>query len=392
MKTTTAIHPNRLRRSRRAAFNPVRNLTPESLTRQLDSFHAGSLAEAARLWEVIEQRDDIVKSVATKRKKAPARFGWDIIAEDNSPQALRHKASLEKFYQSVETTSAIDQNERGGMALLIRQMMDAIGKRYAVHEIVWRPQAGAEASLSASFRFVPLWFFENRTGKLRLLPNDATQEGQSLRDGEWLITTGDGLMEATSVAYLFKHLPLRDWLVYCERNGMPGVRGVTDAAPGSAEWDEALDAVQQFGTDFRALMSSGTEIEVVDLTHGNNLPYPALIERMDKTIATLWRGSPMGTIQDSGAGISLMGKETALIEREDVIHLSEILHGQVDCWVTQYLFGEAPRARIQIRHKEHGPSIDEVDETREVIAEALPKAFGSFFQRFFQPQTLQDKV
>ncbi|WP_309383799.1 phage portal protein family protein [Cerasicoccus frondis] len=392
MKTTTAIHPNRLRRSRRAAFNPVRNLTPESLTRQLDSFHAGSLAEAARLWEVIEQRDDIVKSVATKRKKAPARFGWDIIAEDNSPQALRHKASLEHFYQNVEAMSAVDQNERGGMGLLIRQMMDAIGKRYAVHEIVWRPRTGAEASLSASFRFVPLWFFENRTGALRLLPNDAALEGQSLRDGEWLITTGDGLMEATSVAYLFKHLPLRDWLVYCERNGMPGVRGVTDATPGSAEWDEALDAVQQFGTDFRALMSSGTEIEVVDLTHGNSLPYPALIERMDKAIATLWRGSPMGTIQDSGAGISLMGKETALIEREDVTHLSEILHGQVDRWVTQYLFGEAPRARIQIRHKDAGPSIDEVDETREVIAEALPKAFAGFFQRFFQPQTLQDKA
>ena len=35
-------------------------------------------------------------------------------------------------------------------------------------------------------------------------------------------------MEACSIAYLFKHLPLRDWLVYCERNGMPGVRGVNN--------------------------------------------------------------------------------------------------------------------------------------------------------------------
>ncbi|WP_269540152.1 phage portal protein family protein [Cerasicoccus fimbriatus] len=392
MKTSTTIHPNRLRRSRRAAFNPVRNLTPESLTRQLDTFHAGSIADAARLWEVIEQRDGLVKSVAAKRKKAAARFGWDVIAEDNSPEALRHKASLEDFYRNIEATHAVDQNERGGMGLLIRQMMDAVGKRYAVHEIVWRPQPGATPSLHATFRFVPLWFFENRTGSLRFLPNDAASEGQSLRPGEWLITTGDGIMEATSVAYLFKHLPLRDWLVYCERNGMPGLRGVTDAEPGSATWDDALEAVQQFGTDFRALMSSGTEIEVIDLTHGSSLPYPELIERMDKAIATLWRGSPMGTIQDSGAGISLQGKETALIEREDVNHLSETLHQQVDAWVIQHLFGETPRARIQIRHKEAGPAMGDVDATRDAIAAALPKAISSLFQRFLQPQTLQDKA
>lgn len=380
MKTTTTLPPARLRQSRRSAFNPVRALTPESLTRQLDSFHAGHLAEAARLWEVIEQRDDVVKAVAAKRKKAPARFGWDIEPADNSPQALRHKASLEDFYRNLESTSAVDQNERGGLSLLLRQMMDAMGKRYAVHEIVWRPQPGGQ-SLHASFRFVPLWFFENRTGRLRFLPSDVAREGQSLRDGEWLVTAGDGLMEATSVAYLFKHLPLRDWLIYCERNGMPGVRGVTDAAPGSAEWESARDAVRDFGAEFHALMSRGTDIEAIDLSASGQLPYPQLIDRMDKAIATLWRGSSMGTVADSGAGISLQGRETALIERQDIAHLSETLHTQVDRWVTQYLFGEKPRARIVLRHKESGLGEEEIEQTQELLSATLPQAIASLVKR-----------
>jgi len=388
MKTSPTLPSSRLRASRRAAFNPVRALTPENLTRQLDAFHAGRLAEAARLWEVIEQRDDLVKSVTNKRKKAPGRFGWDIETDDDSSAALRHKAALEDFYQNLESTNAADLNERGGFTLLLRQMMDAMGKRYAVHEIVWRPQPGGQ-SLHASFRFVPLWFFENRTGRLRFLPTDAASEGQPLRDSEWLVTTGDGLMEATSVAYLFKHLPLRDWLVYCERNGMPGVRGVTDAAPGSPEWESARDAVRDFGAEFHALMSRGTDIESVDLSTTGEQPYPELVDRMDKAIATLWRGSSMGSVADAGAGISLQGKETALIERQDVEHLSETLHTQVDRWVTHYLFGESPRARIAIRHKDAGLGAEEMEAARDILAEAIPKAIASLVKRLSHPDRFQ---
>ncbi|MGE9296381.1 MAG: phage portal protein family protein [Puniceicoccales bacterium] len=396
MKTHSQLPPSRVRRNRRAAFNPVRSLTPESLTRQLDSFHAGHLAEAARLWDVIEQRDDVVKAVSCKRKKSPGRFGWDIVADDESAEALRHKAALEDFYANIDVRHASDLNERGGMALLLRQMMDAVGKRYAVHEIVWRPQSSGDAQrLHASFRFAPLWFFENKTGELRFLPDESSREGQRLRDGEWLITTGDGLMEATSIAYLFKHLPLRDWLIYCERNGMPGVRGVTDATPGTPEWDSARDAVRDFGAEFHALMSRGTDIEPIDLSANGQLPYPQLVDRMDKAIATLWRGSSMGSIADGGAGITLQGKETALIEREDIAHLSETLHTQVDRWITRHLFGEAPRARIVIRHKESGIAAEELEGAREVLAETLPKAIANLFKRLAFPdrfQTLQDKA
>src|SRR3954464_2141221 len=116
----------------RPRFSPIRNLTPERLTQMLDAFEQGHLTEAALTWDTIEKRDDTIKSVAPKRKKAIARHGWEVIVLPNLPpeqqaQALKHKAALEHFYTNLRCSHAIDSNERGGFKLLIRQMMDAVG-------------------------------------------------------------------------------------------------------------------------------------------------------------------------------------------------------------------------------------------------------------------------
>jgi hypothetical protein len=82
--------------------------------------------------------------------------------------------------------------------------------------------------------------FENRDGRLMFLLNEGATEGIDLEPGVWLVTVSDGLMEACSIAYLFKHLPLRDWLAYCERNGMLSVKGITDAPPNSTQLEPSF--------------------------------------------------------------------------------------------------------------------------------------------------------
>ncbi|HNX04515.1 MAG TPA: DUF935 family protein [Opitutales bacterium] len=332
----------------RSRFDPIRNLTPERLSRQLDDFHAGYLREAALTWDAIERRDDIVNAAAIKRKMSAGRCGWDVVTHDDSDKAAAHKAALEYLFRNIRCVNALDENETGGFALLVRQMMDAVGKRYAVHEIVWEPLG--QGRMKAVLRFVPLWFFENRTGRLRFLPSDHAIEGEALEDGRWLVTCGQGVMEACSVAFLYKHLPLRDWLIYCERNGMPGVRGVTDAAPGTAEWDAAKSAVEAFGAEFRALMTSGTTIEAVDIGVKGELPYAALVERMDRGISVLWRGSDLSTIsRESGIGASLQKDEPDLLAEGDATMLTETLNGQLVRPAIRALFGEEPLAAIAVR-------------------------------------------
>jgi len=375
----------------RSRFDPIRNLTAERLSRMLDDFQAGYLREAALAWEAIERRDDIVQSVAGKRKMGAGRNGWDVITLEDSSRAREHREALDFFWRNVSCVNALDENESGGFALLARQMMDAVGKRYAVHEIVW--ERVAPGRLRAQFRFVPLWFFENRTGKLRFLPTEHALEGEALEPGHWMVTCGAGVMEACSVAFLYKHLPLRDWLIYCERNGMPGVRGVTDAAPGSAEWNSARDAVEAFGAEFRALMTEGTNIEAIDLGVNGDLPYPELVERMDRGISILWRGADLATIsRGSGLGASLQGDETDLLAEGDASMLSETMNSRVDRFVIQNLFGEEPLARIVVRPgRQTGISTDlSIYRTAHDLGFSI--AEREFRKRFGLPEELDGRV
>ncbi len=340
MKTASALPLTRLQGlSRRGRFNPVRNLNADSLGRILDAFNAGRLQQAALLFDQIERRDDLLHVFIGKRKMAAARLDWEVLTLDDSEEARAHADTLRAFYNNLTATHALDRNQSGGLSLLVKQMMDAIGKRYAVHEIVFQPGPRADSPLTASFHFVPLWHFEHRDGCLHFVDTPGAP-GQPLQDGAWLVTAGDGLMESSAIAYLFKTLPLRDWLVYCERNGMPGVRGVTDAPPDSPEWNAAREAVRDFGAEFHALMSRGTEIEAIDLSSRSELPYPPLIERMDRALIALWRGGDLSTLsQSNGLGTKAQSGETRLIEEDDAALISETLNAQVDRVVLRHRFG-----------------------------------------------------
>ncbi|MGA2052308.1 MAG: DUF935 family protein [Opitutales bacterium] len=443
------LTPARILFTLRARFNPIRHLTPDSLARALELFHAGYLRSAALLWDAMERRDDVLQGVAAKRKKAAARLQWEILAADDSPAAARHQAALQFFYNNLTATHACDPQQRGGLALLVKQMLDALGKKYAVHEISWQrlpnpalanppattqptsptinsdnpdPAADPASSpqpetpnskpetfssptenrkpptvnrlplprtlLTATFRFAPLWFFEARTGPLRFLTEDTAAEGIDLAPGQWLVTVADGLMESCSIAYLFKHLPLRDWLVYCERNGMPGVRGVTDAAPGTPEWDAAREAVRDFGAEFNALMSRGTEIDPIDLATRGELPYPALVERMDRAMAALWRGADLATIsKGAGAGASLQADETDLLEQDDATLVSETLNAQVDAVVLRELFGaETPRAYFRLLPRQDTARLNYLSLVERLVKLGVPVTLAGLHERLGLPR------
>lgn len=323
--------------------SPLAHLTPQSLSRQLDEFSAGYFSNIARTWEAIEQRDDILKGVAAKRKKAPARLPWQVTTADESPEAMAQKSAVEQMLGSLCVTAAHDRNLRGGLPLLIELVMDAVGKRYSCLE--YRFVRELDGTAQAQLQFVPLWHFERKDAQLHFVAN--ADSSLPLDPSSWLIAVGDGLMEASSIAYLYKHLPLRDWLIYCERNGMPGVKGTTDALPGTPEWESAKRAVEEFGAEFSALLTRGASLEAIDLSTKGTLPYPALVERMDQAIVALWRGSDLTTISAKGSGASLQKNEAALIEEHDASFISDTLNTQLISPFVRFAFGPAQKPLVR---------------------------------------------
>jgi hypothetical protein len=77
---------------------------------------------------------------------------------------------------------------------------------------------------------------------------------------------------------------------------MPGVKGITDAVPNTEQCEAARDTVEDFGAEFNALMSKGTDIEAIDFSTRGELSYPKLIDRMNRAIAAFWRGSDLTTL------------------------------------------------------------------------------------------------
>jgi hypothetical protein len=341
-------------------FNPLRTLGPEALSRHLDDFRVGRLRGAVNIFDLLEERDDLLRGVISKRKKAVARHGWTVIPLPNlSPaeqaEAREHVAALEYFYQHLECENALDTAERGGFKLLARQMMDAVGKRFAVHELVWRrdERAGAanRAFITAKFRFVPLAFFENTTGELRYLPHENATEGIALEPGAWMVTVGEGLLIASATAWMFKHLALNDWLRASQRNGAPALIGITNSLPNSEHWN-ALDRALESLVQGRAVIHSEADsIKVLNLLGGGQLPYPQLIERVDRLLASLWRGADLSTLsRDRGYGASLQEKETCSLEEDDAEMIAETLNRYVDEWVIRQVFGDRarPLARLKV--------------------------------------------
>lgn len=339
-----------------ARFNPIRGLNTKRLGHYLEQWKLGFLRWQALTWNEIRERDDDIKPVEAKRVFAVSRLKWEIVKDEETPEAETHKQALEAAYNGLTCTDALDQNQQGKVQLLIRQMMEAVGARFSVHEIVWKPDVSAadgKAALTAHFRHVPLWFFENRTGQLRYLPYELALDGIPLDAGGWLITVGDGLHFASSIAYLYKQLGLRAWANFIDKYGMPFIHAKTNAAYGSDEWNQMVQAVAAIRSDGSLVTNLEGQLETLKVeTLGGEVPQEKFVDRMGRAIARLWMGGDLSTHSRGGSGgvgaLPQIATEDELAEADSIL-CSEALNFYFDRWVLRYQFGAAkPKARFKI--------------------------------------------
>ena len=350
-KRASALDDARVRMEQMAQYNALFHLDPDRLVDAITSFNAGDLGQLARIIRDFEERDDKMATCAMKMRASVGRCDYSILVKEgfeNDERAKRHAEILKRFWSTVNVTSRFNMNERGGLRLLKKQMMEAQSYGYAVHEIVWRPLANGE--IAAEFIKLPLWHFENRTGALRFLPTETAVEGVPMAEGEWLVTTGDGVGIPASICAMAKRMCFQDWLLFSERSGMPIIVGTTGATFRSEQWNNIKGAIRNIYRDTRVLLDSGSRIEAIDTGHAANIPFPALVEWSDRAIAALYRGADLSTIsKGDGTGASLQGDEAGMIEQDAAANLGETLHEQVDRFVIRYVTGDdEPLASISV--------------------------------------------
>lgn len=358
-KRESVLGSEHVRLEQMAKFNALYGCDPDKIVAAVTQFNAGTIAPLARIIEAFEQNDDKMKICSMKMKASAARCDYSIRLKEgyeDDARAKAHMDTLKRFWSTIRVTNRFKMNETGGIRLLKKHMMDAQSFGYAVHEIIWKPLSNGE--LSAEFVKLPLWHFENHTGSLRFLKRAHDYEGEIMRDGEWLVTSGDGVGIAASICAMAKHLSFQDWLLFSERSGMPIIHGATTAAFGSDQWNNLKAALRSIGRDCRIQTDAETKIELVGSASATNIPYPALVDWADRAIAGLYRGADLSTIsKGDGTGASLQGDESAMLEQDACALMGETLHEQIDRFVIRYVYGEEPLAYISIDPVEK-PDVD----------------------------------
>ena len=356
MKTkSTTVSTRRVADAIRYAPNPIPQLTPKNLAAYLDSFARGYLRDTGILWNAIQWRDDRVAADAGKRCKSISRYGYAVEPADgsvtkSSKRAVqRHVDAITYALENLTALDVLDGSVRGGVTMLCRQMMRAIGMQYQVHELVWRttPQG---VTLQASA--MPLWWFERTIGRLRFLQQDLAIEGVDLEPDGWMVTRGDGLMAPTSVLYLFKRMSLTDWALYNGRVG-PGIHAKTSASKDSDQWRDLEDAVDGFDFDLKIVTGDGVSISPIEMALKGTLPWPQMYDAMVKAITILWRGGNLMTDSAGSAaggeqkGVSLQGGESVLLEQDDAEMISDAINDYIVTPLIRFRFNEEPLAWVQ---------------------------------------------
>lgn len=329
--------------------NALWGANPDTLVTAVTAYHAGNIAQLAKIVDAYERQDDVAATGRMKRDASVARCEHTVLIEEgheDDPRAQLHRETLQRFWATIRCTSAFNRAERGGIRLLKKQMMSARTHGWSAHNILWHTEGG---TLRAEFIQIPMWHFENLTGELRFREHVTDWYGVPLWDGGWLINSATPIGPAVALACCAKRMSLQDWMLFSERAATPGLLGKTAAAPGTEAWNNLCEMLNRWSRAWTGAVDKDTEITPVNLNTGTP-PMPQLVERMDRAIAALYRGADLSTIsKGEGLGASLQGEESDMLEADQCAEISEALHEQVDRFVIRFMCGDdEPLAYIWI--------------------------------------------
>lgn len=204
--------------------------------------------------------------------------------------------------------------------------------------------------------------FENRTGELRFLKEPGAYTGVEMKDGEWLVTVGEGVGISAALLAMAKRLSWNDWLLFSEKCGMPVILGNTGAKEDTSAWKNLLRAISNVAPKTGILADLETRLQAVQIGGSSGqTTYRELIEVVDRGISSLYRGGDLATMSQGtdGVGSDSQDGESELMDADGCAMISETLHRQIDRHVVRFTCGDfEPLAGIVINPPAETEDID----------------------------------
>ena len=278
---------------------PSDGLTPVGLAEIFKEADAGDVLRQAELFEEMEEKDPHLFSQLQTRKNAVTGLDYEVIPFDSDdPRDKEIAEFVEAQLGGIE-----------GFEDIMLDLLDAIGKGFAVSEIMWSYDEGHVVVDDIRSRHQKRFFWDSVDDSFKVRTQEAP-EGIELPKNKFIVhkykarsghPSRAGVLRVVAWMYLFKNYTLKDWVAFCEVFGMPLRLGKYQ--PGASEDDKRalMQALVAIGADAAGIFPDGTAIEFVNTekTSSTDL-YERLARYCDEQVSKAILGQTLTS--DSGGG------------------------------------------------------------------------------------------
>ena len=299
--------------SDRANARLHRELTPVEIQDILDRADSGDPADLCRLAVDLEERNWEIRHCAGTRRNALLGCPWKVVPGGEGAKAAEAAEKFEEALKQAGTKNGYDTFQD-----LLSDLSGAIVAPYAVSEILW------DGSEIAGFRGIEgrhFTFLHSREPRLIL---ETEPEGMELPPGKfifhWIHRTGNeigrgGLVRTLAWLHCFQSYPLKDFLAYSERFGMPFLVAKLDRASYDRDRDAVRNAIRNFGARGGGVFSKSMEIELLQAASGGGDVYRNIISYMGEAITKVI----LGQLASSDKASGLSGGDVQSRVRQDIL-------------------------------------------------------------------------
>ncbi|MRR15690.1 MAG: DUF935 family protein [Deltaproteobacteria bacterium] len=293
---------------------PSQGLTPQRLAAIFKDADQGHLDRQAELFGEMEEKDLHLGGILQTRKLAVSGLEWDILPASES-------AEDKKIAQAAAEMIEYLENFEDG----ILDMLDAIGKAFAVQEIMWDMSEGQVWAKDINWISQRRFTFGKPDGLLLKTPKLLTDEqpiwGEDLLPNKFVLhkyrarsgaTPRGGILRPCAYMYLFKNFDIKDWVIFNELFAVPMRVGKYKPEAGTSEKEALKRAVFNLGVDAAAVIADNTLIEILETKlRGDAGTFSSLAEFCDRAMSK-------GVLGHTGSAESTSGRLGGEVAAENV--------------------------------------------------------------------------
>lgn len=277
---------------------PSGGLTPVKLAEILKEADAGDVLRQMELFEEMEEKDPHLFSQLQTRKNSVTGLDFEIIPFSDEPRDKEIAAFIEEQLTGIEGFEDVEND-----------LLDAIGKGFAVSEIMWGCEEGRVSVREIKSRHQKRFFWDSLDDSFKVRTQEHT-EGLLLPANKFIIhkykarsghTSRAGILRVVVWMYLFKNYDLKDWVSFAEVYGLPLRLGKYAQGASEADKQALMRALIQIGADAAGIIPDGTSIDFIttEKTSSADL-YERLARYCDEQISKAVLGQTLTS--DSGGG------------------------------------------------------------------------------------------